>query len=390
MHELSVVILAIDDEQRAILQMLVEGTAVAKANHVFGGFPAAASDPILRRIQDAKPGVALVDIPPRNPDPAIRAIELLHSEVPGLGVFAVGDMTQPQVIVSAMRAGAGEFIGAPVTTNNLLDAIVRLSASKRKTAETGKRGHVFTLLNAKGGSGATTVAVNTALTLQTLHGSTALVDMALLGHAALHLNAKPTYNVLDALRNLDRLDTSLLEGYMTRHPGGLHLLAGPQAPHSLEASTTEFARLFDLLVTHYRYVVVDSSSRLDRATRVVCELSTRVLIVAQADLPSLWSAARVQRFVDEGGGRERVGLVLNRYRRIPGFEEAEIESATGAKVLWRLPSYFPVVSRAIDSGTPVVQQNHSEIARSFAGLVGALVEGNQAKPHRTWSFLRGA
>jgi pilus assembly protein CpaE len=390
MHELSVVILAIDDEQRAILQMLVEGTAVAKASQVFGGFPAAASDPILRRIQDAKPGVALVDIPSRNPDPAIRAIELLHAEVPGLTVFAVGDMTQPQVIVSAMRSGAREFIGAPVTTNNLLDAIVRLSASKRKTAETGKRGQVFTLLNAKGGSGATTVAVNTALTLQTLHGNTALVDMALLGHASLHLNVKPTYNVLDALRNLERLDRSLLEGYMTRHAGGLHLLAGPPAPQSLEASTSEFARLFDLLVSHYHYVVVDSSSRLDRATRVVCELSARVLIVAQADLPSLWSAARVQRFVDEGGGRERVNLVLNRYRRIPGFEESEIESATGAKVLWKLPSHFPVVSRAIDSGTPVVQQNHSEIARSFAGLVSALVDGNQTKSPRSWSFLRGA
>ena len=177
---------------------------------------------------------------------------------------------------------------------------------------------------------------------------------------------------------------------MSRHSGGLHLLAGPPVPQSLEASTTEFARLFDLLVTHYRYVVVDSSSRLDRATRVVCELSARVLIVAQADLPSLWSAARVQRFVDEGGGRERVNLVLNRYRRIPGFEESEIESATGAKVLWKLPSHFPVVARAIDSGTPVVQQNHSEIARSFAGLVGALVEGNQPRSHRGWSFLRGA
>ena len=57
--------------------------------------------------------------------------------------------------------------------------------------------------------------MNTAVALQELHGGVLLVDFALLGHAALHLNVRPTFGVTDALQNLHRMDTSLLQGLMT-------------------------------------------------------------------------------------------------------------------------------------------------------------------------------
>ena len=113
--------------------------------------------------------------------------------MPDAAVFAIGSMTQPQVIVSAMRAGAREFIERPTTTTDLLEAFVRLSSSQRKVKREGPRGKIFTVVNAKGGSGATTVAVNLALALQSAHGNVALVDLAPLGHAALHLNLKPLF-----------------------------------------------------------------------------------------------------------------------------------------------------------------------------------------------------
>ena len=108
-------------------------------------------------------------------------------------------MTQPQLIVSAMRAGVREFIERPATTNDLLEAFVRLTTTRRKPGRESSRGKVFTVVNAKGGGGATTVAVNLALALQSVHPSTALVDLAPLGHCALHLNLKPTFTVSDAV-----------------------------------------------------------------------------------------------------------------------------------------------------------------------------------------------
>src|SRR5271154_6630660 len=388
MPELSVVIVAADNEQRAVLQVLVDGTSVARAAHSHASFPVAATDPLVHRIQTLKADVVLVDIPADNAILALRAIELLHQELPTLALFAIGSISQPQVIVGAMRAGAREFIERPTTTTDLLEAFVRLTAAQRKVNREGTNGKVFLVVNAKGGSGATTVAVNLALALQAAHGNTALVDLAPLGHTSLHLNLKPLFNVTDAIRNLHRLDSSLLESFMTRHSEGLQLLAGPNVPAVAEHSSAEFVKLFEMMVAHYRYVVVDNSSRLDAASRLVANLSECVLLVACTDVASLWSAARVQQYLGETGNRERLRLVLNRFRKVPGFSESDAENAAGVKLLWRVPNQYFAISSAIDRGTPVMEQSHTEIARCFSGLAQELTRNDVDVKRAAWSLFK--
>jgi pilus assembly protein CpaE len=388
MPELSVVIVAADADQRAVLQVLVDGTSVAHTVHSSATLPETASDPAMRRIHAVEPAVILLDIPIESPASALRTLELLHQELPNAALFAIGSMSQPQVIVGAMRAGAREFIERPTTTTDLLEAFVRLTAAQRKVQRETARGRVFTVVNAKGGSGATTIAVNLALALQTAHGNTALVDMAPLGHASLHLNLKPLFTISDAIRNLHRLDSSLLESFMTRHRDGLQLLAGTTTPQSVDPSTAEFARLFDMLVSHFRYVVVDASTRADATARLVGNLSEMVLLVAHADVASLWSAARVQQFLSDSGGRDRVQLVLNRFRKIPGFSESDAEAAAGIKLIWKVPNQYFAVSAAIDKGVPVMQQNHSEIARSFTALATHLTAEHDEVKRAAWSLFK--
>jgi pilus assembly protein CpaE len=388
MAELLVVIIATDSEQRAVLQVLVDGTSVARTVHSAASYPTVGTDPFFSRVQAMNPDVTLVDIPSDAPTPALQTIELLHQEMPQVAVFAVGSMSQPQLIVSAMRMGAKEFIERPTTTTDLLEAFVRLSTTQRKVKREGPRGKVFTVVNAKGGSGATTVAVNLALALQAAHGNVALVDLAPLGHAALHLNLKAPFTVADAIRNLHRMDSSLLDSFMTRHSGGLQLLAGANAPAPTEPSTAEFARLFDMMASHFRYVVVDASSRVDGATRLVGNLSEKVLLVAHADVASLWSAARIVQFLGETNGKERVKLVLNRFRKIPGFHESDAETASGATLLWRIPNQYFAVSSAIDRGVPLMQQNHTEIARAFTGLAATLTQNDDDVKRTAWSMFK--
>jgi pilus assembly protein CpaE len=175
---------------------------------------------------------------------------------------------------------------------------------------------------------------------------------------------------------------------MTRHERGLQLLAGANVPAPVEPSTAEFARLFDMLAAHFSYVVVDASTRMDATTRLVCNLSETVLLVACTDVASLWSAARVQQFLGETSGRERVMLVLNRFRKIAGFSEADAEAAAGIKLLWKIPNQYFAVSTAIDRGIPLMHQNHTEIARSFTGLAHRLTENDVDVKRKAWSLFK--
>jgi pilus assembly protein CpaE len=376
MHGIAVALLSEDREHLSTLQNRLEATRLARVVFSHPGFPVSPTDSILRQIQDLRAEVVIVDIPAQDPQRAVNAIELIHATTLQIGIFANGAMTQPAAIVASMRAGAGEYLDDSAGSDGLLEALTRFSSTRTRSRGTAGKARIFTFLSAKGGAGATTTAVNTALALQQSHGDVVLVDFAPIGHAALHLNLRPQFGVLDALQNLHRLDVSLLDGLMTTTKEGLHLLAGPQQPYQSMPTPGELARLFDLLVNHYRYVIVDASSRLDPTTRLLSDLSNAVLVVTQADVVSLWSAGRIHAFLEEGTGRNRLRVVLNRYKKIPGFSDEDIERATSCKVLWKVPNAFQMVSPAIDHGTPVVQQEGTEISRSLRAFAEALASAS--------------
>jgi len=372
MHGISVALLTEDREQSVTLHGRVESTHMARTVFSHVGLPSAAGDSVLRHLQDQRAEVVLVEIDPQHPQRAIRTIELIHAATPDVTIFALGEMHQPMNIVNAMRAGAREFLDRAATQEALIEAFTRFSATASRTQRSASKARVLTFLSAKGGVGTTTTAVNTAVALQEAHGRVVLVDFAPIGHAALQLNLRPQFTVIDALQNLHRMDGSLLEGLMTPYRDGLHLLAGAQQPQNAVPTAAELARLFDLLVSQYNFVVLDCSGRLDATTQTICDLSNAVLLVAQTDVVSLWSAGRIHAFLQEGAGRDRLRVVLNRYKKIPGFTDEDVEKATNCKVLWKVPNNFQLIGPAIDKGSPVALQDNHEVGRSYQALAAEL------------------
>ena len=91
---------------------------------------------------------------------------------------------------------------------------------------------------------------------------------------------------------------------------------------------------------------------------------------------SLWSAGRIHTFLEEGSGRDRLRMVLNRYKKIPGFSDEDVQQVTNCKVLWKVPNAFQAVSPSIDHGAPVVLQEGLEISRSYRALAETLAQAS--------------
>ncbi|HSB74598.1 MAG TPA: P-loop NTPase [Terriglobales bacterium] len=372
MRTFRVALIGKNEQHLSLLKSRVEATLAAEVVFRRDALPTVAGDTLMRQLQQMRPEVVLVDIAPGETEAGLSAIEVLAKEPKEAAVFAIGELKDPQVIIRAMRAGASEYLDRDLSSGALLEALARLHASLQGQKTGGARGKLLTVMSAKGGCGATTVAVNAAIALQKQSSHVALVDLAPLGHTSLHLNLRPQFGVVDALRNLHRMDASLLEGFMTEATGGLRLLAGLNLPAALETDTSDLVLLFDLLLDHYKYVVVDASNRLDRISHTVADLSHLVLLVVQADVSSLWSAGRVREFLGGDPGSQRVQLLVNRYRKIAGFSDEDAQAATSCRVFWKIPNQFNAIGPAIDRGNPVALQTNSEIARSFTELADAL------------------
>jgi pilus assembly protein CpaE len=370
MRTFRVALLGRNEDRLSLLKARVDASLAAEVVFRRETLPVVAADPVVRQLHQARPDVVLVDVESGEGAAGIAAIEALAGTV---AIFAVGVLHQPQTIIRAMRAGACEFLDRDLAGGTLLEAFARLHASLHGRKSDGfRRGKLITILSAKGGCGATTVAVNTAISLQKLNLRVALVDLAPLGHVSLHLNVRPQFALLDALKNLHRMDASLLEGFMTEVAGGLRLLAGLNSPEPLEAENSDLALLFDLLLEHYKYVIVDASNRMDRISHTVSGLSDLVLLVVQADVSSLWSAGRLREFLGGEPNSPKVQLLVNRYRKIAGFSDEDAQEGTKCRIFGKIPNQFNAVGPAIDRGSPVVFQNNSEIARSYSELASAL------------------
>ena len=136
--------------------------------------------------------------------PKMTGSRYFAEAIQGYGVTSV--FLVPTIMLEAMRAGVNECIVEPLSVSELQAALKRLVGS----LTTHDRGEVFAFVGAKGGVGATTIAVNVATALaKRKPGSTLLIDLNVAcGDAAVFLGSEPRFSVLDALDNVKRLDAA--------------------------------------------------------------------------------------------------------------------------------------------------------------------------------------
>jgi pilus assembly protein CpaE len=364
------------DLLRGPLRVLGLRRVVAEADE-YCGVP---DDRTALQMIEAAPEVIIVDL--QRTAAAVRAIEVLHAVLPQAWILAVAPVDAPALIIDAVRAGAREFLTKPVEPAGLSTALGRYLNEKERGQKRDKGGEVYCVTTAKGGSGATSVALNLATALAELPETrVAVLDLnSPMGDAAAYLDLSPRFTAADALDAAGRLDPVLLESYMS-HSHGLAVLPGPKDfradfwPGATGAAggAASVARLLEVASHSHSHTVVDMPAALDREIlRVLLDEASRLLVVLTPELPALWRTQRLLGVLQAAGGGEKLQLVLNRARRSDEITESEIEKTLGHTVYWQLPNDYKAAINAVNAGRPLVTGNHTGLAGSYKGLARQL------------------
>src|SRR5262249_35443235 len=118
---------------------------------------------------------------------ALQLIQQLTVEFPNMPILAVSARGDGQSILQALRAGAKEFLTAPVVLEELLVALGRLRQNRVATDGSPSvngsakfESQVITIVGSRGGVGCTSLAVNVGANLAQDPGhNVALVDLDL-------------------------------------------------------------------------------------------------------------------------------------------------------------------------------------------------------------------
>lgn len=330
------------------------------------------------------PDVILLDLP-REAEPFFAFGSQLRRNRPATRLIAVSDEAPPSqaLLLGAMRGGVQDFLPKPVAVETLRDLMSRLAEELGSEARP-SLDKLIVAMGSKGGVGTTTVAVNIAVQLAVYaHKRVALLDFAQpLGNVHLLLDMRPRFGIRDAIDNLNRLDSHFFAGLLTPHKTELQVLAGAtQAEEWQTIPISALQRIVHVAQTGFDVVVVDMGPQFGSDWVPMLQMARMILIVAEANVPSLWTLQR--RLVGLKGlgiETERSRIVLNRWHK--GDEEVlkGIQKDINRPVFARIPNDFRKASASINLGTPLLENAQNNGLSARYRQIAAQIAGVDAGP----------
>jgi pilus assembly protein CpaE len=332
---------------------------------------------------DSLPEVVFLDLS-RDPEPYFQLGAQIHRARPAVKLVACSAVTPPnhQLLLEAMRAGVQDFLAKPVDPSSLKEILLRftedIDARDRSSLD-----RLIVIMGAKGGVGATTVAVNIGVQLSTFaRKRVALLDFANpLGNVHLLLDLHPKFTVRDAVDNMDRLDSHFFAGLLTRHKTKLEVLGGVTQPEEWQSiNIPSLERVVNVAQSTFDMVLLDMGSQFSSEWTSILRMARMILIVAEANVPALWTLERrLLALKGFGVDPERARVIINRWHK--GDEEVlkGIQKDINRPVFASLPNDFRMANTAVNLGTPL-QENHNNVLSSRYRQIAAQLAGLDVVP----------
>ena len=316
----------------------------------------------------------------------------LHEMMPGAaiaGAYRLDDLergrSESATIIELVRAHVRDFLRRPLSATELRAVLNRLFSQTSLVAPV-DRGRVVSFLSNKGGVGKSTLSVNVACGLALRHpDDVLLIDTSLqAGTCAVMLDLKPTTSLVDAIRERDRLDTTLLRNLTLKHASGLRLLAAPaDALEGAEVDDEAIARILHLARRAFKYVIVDTFPILDSVAMTILDLTDIAFVIMSGTAPSVAGIARLLPVLEGLGfppARQRLVLNYNYEPFLGDLRPADIATRL-QRTLDYVVAYEKRILTSMNTGSPQIlhatwwQRFGRTINQVVGDLDGAAVTG---------------
>jgi pilus assembly protein CpaE len=320
--------------------------------------------------------VAIVDLgAPEQNEQHIPELQHLLSRIGrDLPVIVVVDALSEVVARILVQMRVADILVKPVASLDLLAACTRVT--RTKVAES----QIYAFLPVTGGVGATTLAIQSALTL--LGGkarenlSTCLLDLNFhSGACADYLDIEARLNLKEIELNPVRLDRQLLEGMLSHHPSGLAVITTPGFPTELASVEPSIVMaLLNVVCQCFDQIVIDMPRAWHVWTDNIVLGSNKLFLVSEATVPGVRKAKQlVQSISTRLGQRPHPKVIVNRFQRRffnTGLRRADLANTLGDAFACTVPYNYKLVREAIDRGLPLDEiQKNSDVAAAIRRLI---------------------
>ncbi len=232
---------------------------------------------------------------------------------------------------AALAVGARGVLALPVVADQLRAVVADACALAPGRGEPRQSGRAVVLCAAKGGCGASAVALSLAAAVSGL-----LVDLAGgFDDAAARLGCEPRRTLADAAGLGEALGAEALRSVTVRHPSGLQLIARPPGPSAAALVSPGLGRA---LVRESRLaaqlVALDTGVAGGEVTASVAPPADRVLVVTTPDRLAVDCSSRAVAWLEQAGvPPSSIAVVVNRWSKWEDLTLRGIERRTGVPLM---------------------------------------------------------
>ena len=324
---------------------------------------------------------------PENPLAPFRALQEKSQNVP---VVILCDSAGEGLARTAVQQGAAAYLLREALEADVLK-VVRSVAAKvapsgailRTLAPSGKGGKIVAFMGAKGGVGATTVALNAAAAMAG-HRRVILLELhAELGSLPFYFQPhRSVRDIGDLLASADRAHEVPLRElesclWPVKNVPGLQVLFGSRnQQNSVPLHPADATGILALASEIADYVIVDLPASLSETNRAVLENSDCLALVVEREPISVQSAKLILGRMDSWKtGKLAVGaVILNRAALVSPMPFAEIAADLRVRTLGVIPPATDLCAAAQHAHAPMVTLDTDSLASVSLRDLGREIE----------------
>ncbi|MFH4683876.1 AAA family ATPase [Vibrio diabolicus] len=300
-------------------------------------------------------------------------------------LIVFGDENDTASLKMALKLGATDYYSRFVELGELYPLLK--STADEKIANK-KLGDLTLFINTKGGSGATTLAINTAIELSSyVKSKVLLIDLDMqFSDAADYLNCKPKYSINDVIDSVSDLDELSLDGLVYKHSSGLNYLCFNQAdaPNN-HKHAAKVSKLLPVLRQFYSHIIVDMSHGVEHVYQQIVSPATHVFLIMQQNVTSVKHAVSYIRSLelDYGLSSHQIELIVNRFEKNTSISLKDIENAVNGHSIHLVPNNFAIAIESANLGNPIVQSKKNSALKASLAEISHLLESPK-KEKQSW------
>jgi len=324
------------------------------------------------RLRQMRPDVLLLDLM-SSLEAACDLIRFAVSQKIPLHVVGLHLQNDSEAILRSLRVGASEFLHAPFDAPVQQDAMIRIQKLVQpENAADREMGKVVAFSSTKPGSGASTLAAQTAFALSRTTGKRVLLaDFDLMGGTiGFYLKLEQTHSLVDVLEQVDKLDPSQWASMMV-NSAGIDVLPAPEMPYQDPVDPNRLHDVLQYARFLYDWVVVDLPSVFHRVSLLTVSQSDKAFLVSTSELASLHLARRAVKLLNHlGFDSTRFQMIINRLDKRDGLNGSDLTKLFDCPIDISLPNDYFSLHRVVTLGEAL--DGDTELGKAIEGLATKL------------------